>query len=373
MATGIPFVNDIDTDDDDYSDDTPPTSSEPTAARAADRARIAELDTRMMELEASLAALKQEKRLVQDRLAAYKYPICRRWRDIALATPGLWRAISFSLWNPKRHEQALRLLELSLYRSGSYLLSIELKDHHAVDMYQFCRTIAKQRARWEHLALCIERPLSDLPTGDIPLPFLRTLKLGWSAPYSTATTFLAAPLLQKVSIKGYLDTYGSIFPWSQITVLSVQRISIEECADLLPQLVNIVRCRLDVQSAADRPSWNVTLTHLETLILNSPSESMQRDMLATLTLPALRRIHLSEGLLNYTDPLTELVSRSGCSLQELCIPHTGYISRRMCLAAFPSTAIFYSPEDKLAIEDRVLEESEGSEESDDADSSEEEY
>ncbi|KAJ7612331.1 hypothetical protein DFH06DRAFT_152013 [Mycena polygramma] len=206
----------------------PPTSSEQAAARAADRARIADLDARMMELEASLTALKEEKKLVQDRLAAYAYPvltlpneitsevfihclpvypkcpapigilsphllcqICRKWRDIALTTPALWRAVSLTLRAPDRLEQAVCLLESSLARSGSRLLSIELKDNSTVDMSQFCRIIADYRARCEHLALSINKPFALLPTSHPSLPFLRTLKLGW--PGHVTPTVLAAP------------------------------------------------------------------------------------------------------------------------------------------------------------------------------------
>ncbi|KAJ7672384.1 hypothetical protein DFH06DRAFT_1467852 [Mycena polygramma] len=253
----------------------------------------------MMELEASLTALKEEKKLVQDRLAAYAYPcpapigilsphllcqICRKWRDIALTTPALWRAGSLTLRAPDRLEQAVCLLESSLARSGSRLLSIELKDNSTVDMSQFCRIIADYRARCEHLALSINKPFALLPTSHPSLPFLRTLKLGW--PGQVTPTVLAAPLLQKVDINGYLSSYRSIFPWSQITVLSVRAITTKECASLLPQLVNIVYCCLDVNEDGDT-DWSVILTHLETLILRSPAKHVQEFLLGTLTLPAL--------------------------------------------------------------------------------------
>ncbi|KAJ7672389.1 hypothetical protein DFH06DRAFT_91867 [Mycena polygramma] len=376
--------------------ETPPTSSE-RIARAADRARIADLDARIMDLEASLMVLKEEKKLVQDRLAAYAYPvltlpdeitsevftqllpvypkcpapidilflflvcgICRRWRDIALATPTLWRAVSLSLRNPKRREQAVRLLELFLPRSGACPLSIELKGTGpSVDMDRIYLMIAEHCARWEHM--CIDDLLARLPGGELPLPRLRTLKLGWPGEDLTETpTFLAAPLLKKVAIQGYLhDTHGFIFPWSQITVLSVQSISLEDCAYLLPQLPNLVRCRLDFHSAAQRPSWSVTLTHLKTLIVGDPLELEARFaeeyLLATLTAPALRRLHLSEARSGTTEVLTELVSRSGCSLEELCIPDTSGVSRHMCHTALPSTTVFFGPRERLTMEDLFLE------------------
>jgi hypothetical protein len=99
----------------------------------ADRARVADLDAQISHLERSLSALREEKNLAQERLDSYKYPvltlpneivseifihslpaypeyppltglhsptllthICRRWREIALGAPALWRAIQFN-------------------------------------------------------------------------------------------------------------------------------------------------------------------------------------------------------------------------------------------------------------------------------------
>ncbi|KAJ7612321.1 hypothetical protein DFH06DRAFT_151960 [Mycena polygramma] len=379
--------------------ETPPTSSE-RIARAADRARIADLDARIMDLEASLVALKEEKKLVQDRLTAYTYPvltlpneitsevfthllpvypkrpepidilslflvcrICRQWREIALATPTLWRAVSLTLWDREYIEPAILLLELLLLRSGSCPLSMKLTGSSPrVDsgMRRIYPMIAEHCARWEHMR--IDNRLALFPAGELSLPCLRTLKLQWAEENSTATPiFLAAPLLKKVAIQDYLhNTHGSIFPWSQITVLSVQRISLEECADLLPQLLNLVCCRLDFNPATHRPSWStsVTLAHLETLIMGDPfdleSRSTEEYILATLTVPALRRLHLS-GLIDSTDSLTELVSRSRCSLGELCIPGTSIVPRHMWHTVLPSTTVFFSPKERLTIEDLFLE------------------
>ncbi|KAJ6474423.1 hypothetical protein C8R47DRAFT_708876 [Mycena vitilis] len=99
----------------------------------ADRVRVAELEAHIVELQRSLAVLQSEKVSAQERLASYKYPvltvpneliseifihflpaypvcppltgprspavltqICHRWREVALSTPSLWRALSLS-------------------------------------------------------------------------------------------------------------------------------------------------------------------------------------------------------------------------------------------------------------------------------------
>ncbi|KAJ7672395.1 hypothetical protein DFH06DRAFT_1082346 [Mycena polygramma] len=273
------------------SDPTVPTASPSEgAAHAADRARIAQIDVQILELEASLHALKEERKSLQNRLDAYRYPvltlpnetvseifvhflpaypkcpppigllspyllcrICRKWREIALATPALWRAFSLSL-QKKRLPRTLRLMKLSLERSGSCLLAIVLKRYLAESskQAQFVRAITKHCARWEHLTLYIHEPLDALPGGDLPLPYLRTLRLGPNEEDPTTNpTFFAAPLLQKVEISAYRDAHGPIFPWSQLTVLLVHFISLKQFSDIIDQLVSIVHCRLYISANRD--------------------------------------------------------------------------------------------------------------------------
>ncbi|KAJ7074041.1 hypothetical protein C8F01DRAFT_6537, partial [Mycena amicta] len=102
--------------------------------RAADRIRLSAIDSQIESLQTALDALCSERKIVEDRLAAYTYPvltipneivseifmqyipiypacppllgdgsptklaqICRHWREIAHATPMLWGAIELFL------------------------------------------------------------------------------------------------------------------------------------------------------------------------------------------------------------------------------------------------------------------------------------
>ncbi|KAJ6457754.1 hypothetical protein C8R47DRAFT_168656 [Mycena vitilis] len=364
------------------------TAASERAARAADRARIFHINARIVELEAFLSALKEEKTSLQNRLDTYRYPvltlpneivseilvhflpvypkcpppmgplspyllcqICRKWRDIALATPALWRAFSLSLQKKKKRvAQALRLMELSLQRSGSCPLSIVLQRYGAESSKQarFVRAITKHCARWEHLTLYISEPLDALPGNDLPLPHLRTLRLGPNEEDPIAnSTFLAAPLLQKVEFSAYRDAHGPLFPWSQLTVLLVHFISLKQFADIIHQLVSIVHCRLYIRANRNHePSWrNATLSHLETLILEGhPREFMwySRGVLDTLTLPALQRLHVPQGLIGPAAGVAAFLSRSGCSLDQLCIPDAGPAFRREYSAPLPSVTVIFT-------------------------------
>ncbi|KAJ6588198.1 hypothetical protein B0H19DRAFT_200341 [Mycena capillaripes] len=353
-------------------------------ALAADRACIADIDAQISELESALNSLKEKRRLAQDRLDAYTYPvltlpnemvaeifvhflpaypkcpppiglrspyllcqICRKWREIAFATPALWRAISLSFSKKKRFEQKRHLLAISLERSGSCRLSINLSNPSGIvvksNMTQVVQTSANHCARWEHLNLSIPGPLTFLPNVELPLPSLRSLKLGYDRDNLTATpTFLAAPLLRKVALEVYRDVHGPILPWSQLTVLSVDYITLNQYADLLDRLVNLCYCYFyfddDDFNVGQSSLRNITLPHLETLVLELyVVQSQPPSILDNLTLPALRRLQISHSLLNPDDPidtLVSLVSRSRCILHELCVPDTPSLFDPLCRKAF---------------------------------------
>jgi hypothetical protein len=132
--------------------------------------------------------------------------------------------------------------------SGSCLLSVKLhSDMDLTDLNYFGPIIAVECERWEHLEFDMPRPLESFPADDeLSLLHLRTLKLGQDSETLIAgvtANFLAAPLLRKVALRTYCDAYGSIFPWSQLTVLCVDWIEASQCVDLLKQMANVVYCR----------------------------------------------------------------------------------------------------------------------------------
>ncbi|KAJ7498026.1 hypothetical protein B0H11DRAFT_1627029, partial [Mycena galericulata] len=127
---------------------------------AADRARLAELDAEIDALKSLLRTADIQRKRVKARLDAYKYPVftlpneivseiftrvlpvyprcpavlptllssvCRKWREIALSTPNLWRAICITMpMYSQIFESKWRLLETWLARSRKSPLSISL-------------------------------------------------------------------------------------------------------------------------------------------------------------------------------------------------------------------------------------------------------
>ncbi|KAJ7720921.1 hypothetical protein B0H16DRAFT_1738563 [Mycena metata] len=263
--------------------------------------------------------------------------ICRKWRDIALNTPALWRAFWISSHQSKFYPQrSLHLLEISLDRSGSFPLAIKLGERtesprmggasREPGLTEIVQIIAHHSARWENIELCIVAPLDRLPAVELPLPLLRTLRLGNLSNLALTPTFVAAPLLRKLNLEAYSAPLTSIFPWSQLTVLDVGWIMPGDCVDLLSLLVNIVVCRINVDYwiIQYNDSRNVTLPCLETFIFETLSswQGAPSTLLDRLTLPALKRLDIAEILLPRDNPVASLatfVARSGCDLSQLCI------------------------------------------------------
>lgn len=257
--------------------------AEEKAARAADRTRLADVEIQILELERSLASLKDEKSFLRDRLATYTYPvlnlpneivseifihflpgfpsypppigllspyllchICREWRDIAFATPALWTAISLSFHKVQNFPQKLGYLNASLGLSGSRLVSLKMETHLTDEskLARLAQTIIDNCSRWEYLEFPGTANFLPNPV-KLSLPFLRGLRLGRFLTGLTASP-LSVPSLQRLDLSFYHDHYSPIFPWSQLTVLAVGRIYLDQYSFIIPQLVNVVSCRLNI-------------------------------------------------------------------------------------------------------------------------------
>ncbi|KAJ7178161.1 hypothetical protein C8R46DRAFT_1075999, partial [Mycena filopes] len=345
--------------------------------RAADRRRLVDIAARLqdLELERSLSAgkelLETEQDLLQDRLNAYIYPvlslppevvseifirflpvyqrrapdkglyspvvlthICRLWREIALSTPRLWCTFKIilhavNLSSKENHDANLVGVEEWLQRSGSCPLSVEL-EYFRQDPPLILQTILAHKNRWEHLKLAAS--VSKLPTIVGPFPLLRTLTVTMWVGDSESddhrpTAFRDAPLLQRrVAIAQCYSEgrFRDMLPWSQLTVLVIQSIEVNESMGILALTPRLVHCDLTLWSVAegDAPS-HVSLDQLKTLKLRRSKFNAYSTMLSVLALqvPALRRLHIDEMYLmpDRVVALRALLMRWNCTPQEIRI------------------------------------------------------
>ncbi|KAJ7727040.1 hypothetical protein B0H14DRAFT_2544248 [Mycena olivaceomarginata] len=346
---------------------------------AADRARLAVLDAQILDLERSLSALRSQRQPVFERISAYTYPIltlpneitteifihflpnypswewppltgpdsptllaqiCRKWRDIALATPALWRAISLSDSRiPSEHR--VHLCNLWLSRSQCSPLSLELYGYHTIDPLratELVSALVSHRPRWERL-IVNDFSLSHLLVMDGPMPLLRTLEL-YTEGLDIQVSFLEAPLLRTVVIWD-AATETVALPWAQLTSLTLSHVSSQYYAPILRQASNLVHCALEFR---ERPKavdlLDVTLPYLHSLTLDGNGSE---EYVETFIVPALCNLQILNSYLEpeYIPTLAAFVAKSGCKLQNLRITYADSAFEHYFRKAFPSTTVSF--------------------------------
>ncbi|KAJ7630272.1 hypothetical protein FB45DRAFT_1058306 [Roridomyces roridus] len=311
--------------------------------RAADRARITEIDAEIRALEERIRVLREERAPCQQRMDAHKYPvlslaneviseifihfllpypacppltgresptalthICGNWRQIALATPKLWRAILLPFVDDEDERYVLRILTTCLERSGSCPISIQLEPDLRLSK-KFLKPILLHRQRWDlwnWLSLKVDEGSNDRHPNATPADF---------------------PRLREVTLNHV--RHWSWLPVSQLTSLTLEDISPTKYIPLLQSEVNLLCLRI-VDCEGRKPiQGDVHLSRLETLVMvhSEPRDRHQPyygdPVLQIFTVPALRTLQISGTIMsdNPTALLTSLITRSGCKLQRVFV------------------------------------------------------
>ncbi|KAJ6548575.1 hypothetical protein B0H19DRAFT_1378989 [Mycena capillaripes] len=324
------------------------------ASLEADRARAADLESQILDLELALSSLRIDHALVQERLDSYKYPvltlpneiiseifvhflpiypscsplmgilspntllcICQRWKAIALSTSTLWRAISFEYMLDPGIEAQCSMAEAWLRRSGLCPLSIDM----IATTDRLLTVIVPHRARWEHVKLTIT--LSGLFPGDGDFPLLQQLEIRGNAATPPTLSFPDMPLLRAVTLWNF-DYPPRFLPWAQLTSLTLIAKQPHECTPLLAHATNLLYCELILFDDERFSQPNVTLPYLESLVLFNLDEKDEMPVtgyLLCFIAPALCRLQVPERCLGH-DPiatLTSFISNSQCKLREVHI------------------------------------------------------
>ncbi|KAJ7604209.1 hypothetical protein FB45DRAFT_62976 [Roridomyces roridus] len=330
------------------------------AIRLADRARVAQLAAEISRLQAELDPH-------QKRLDDYTYPvlsipteivseiliqclppypecpplkgpsspmcltqICRQWREIALTTPKLWRAIPLRLKAIRREED---IVPLWLQRSGIQPLSIQMESGDFEGAWLSAATLRALREcqnRWEHVNLA----LADSELGRIegPMPLLRSLSLKMynfartERPVSTAVDF---PRLRTFTVDRLIYV-GDWAPWSQLACLTLQRVAPSQYLSHLQTAVNLVHLTIldctetGLTHVHDPLPNTIELPHLETLVLvDSDEQATFPHSFRIFKLPSLRTVQLPAPWLGQwpVDEFTSFMTKCGCigNLQKLVL------------------------------------------------------
>ncbi|KAJ6454663.1 hypothetical protein C8R45DRAFT_1189309 [Mycena sanguinolenta] len=345
------------------------------SSRAADRGRIADIEGQILSLKGSIQALEAKKLRVQERLNSYAYPaltlpneitseiftkflpdypcpppltgrlspttlthICRKWREIALSTPALWRAISFP--RHLRENARLRILQSWLRRSGCLPLSLKTEDINSG------KVRGEELDALEYVTLAIDQ--SALHTFQAAMPLLRQLEV--QVEYSGTvipTQSREVPRLRAVTLWSPFYFTADFLPWAQLTSLTLVDQSFPICTSILQHTINLVHCHLAICSdhGLTEPVPDVRLPFLESLVLtefldnNDPhDEPVVGQYLKVLHTPALNTLVIPEVIL-HPDPLGVLrgfILHSGCHLQRLCVTGRVFLPEDVYPEAFLS-------------------------------------
>ncbi|KAJ7149293.1 hypothetical protein C8R43DRAFT_506101 [Mycena crocata] len=278
--------------------------------------------------------------------------ICHQWREIALTTSALWRAISLD-YRLQHHTWAgtHELLQLYITRSRAFPLSIEVFADDELPP-EAEATLVSHRLRSEFLTLRWDGVDTFSTLFGRPMPVLRHLDLLFCHTPGPDPLFDSrdVSLLRSVALECGSDGVG--LPWAQLTTLKLVCVPPNECTRVLQQTASLVHCELSLY--LEIPDDNIhiqepdiTLPHLETFHFKVvDGHPFAPYMIECFILPALRSLEVEEELLG-SDPIHTLrafLSKSGCTLQELHIgDHNGeLVTVNSYRRAFPSIPNFTS-------------------------------
>ncbi|KAJ6448376.1 hypothetical protein C8R47DRAFT_399366 [Mycena vitilis] len=293
--------------------------------------------------------------------------ISRTWREIALTTPALWRAIPFYTHTITPFARRLEIFNIWLRRSSRCPLSIEIGIHHqdqglgrlhkedmyghsmTDNVYEVVAAAALHSARWEYLKLHVQTNV--FPTMGSPMPLLRCLDLDLEDTYRAKDVgeFRSLPALRTL-VLNFDDLASSTvnLPWAQLTSFTLTGAASDVCLSILQQTHNLLHCELQVTEVrsnghAVRPPDIERLPRLQSLTFLD--DCILAWDLDTLTFPALRSLRVPELFLrrNYIEALSSIVSKSGAELQDIYIVDRRALSEGSYREAFPSIARFSFP------------------------------
>ncbi|KAJ7604213.1 hypothetical protein FB45DRAFT_1083165, partial [Roridomyces roridus] len=266
--------------------------------------------------------------------------ICRKWRDIALATPQLWRSIL--LRAPGDDRVPLEWLE----RSGLSPLCIQMQlDEQARLHPQTLAAILLHQQQWEYVDLTLGEDEMALLQG--PMPLLRVLILSVEDSGSSRRPNINAcdfPRLHVLWLDGFIHMQlGDWFPWSQLTSLRLTNMDSSTYLSALNGAVKLVELNLIncfQYGKKDLPDVNLPLLE-NFLLVDSDSEPYFPRELDTFILPSVHTLQVPAAFLGHEMPLdifASFVAKSGCASLEK-VPITGdswAISRRAFRRRFPA-------------------------------------
>ncbi|KAJ7185635.1 hypothetical protein C8R46DRAFT_1061268 [Mycena filopes] len=266
--------------------------------------------------------------------------ICRRWRDIAISTPHLWR----SCMNLHKRKDAEGVVSAWLARSLPYPVSFTL-NLGRVALPQVLEETIIHCERWTAVEIiaCDQVPFAfDQVRGRLPLLTKFCLDFDSAEIFEC---FAEAPLLKEVYIVGGIgsDPDAILLPWHQLTSLTCEGLSDLECQEILRRCPALVACSFLAER--DRAGAAILshppIVHHQLRSLKFAEEDGNLDVIRLLELPSLRllSVEVSSGADDDLGILRQFLARSRCQLESLSLHIITHQHILQCLPLLTSLVI----------------------------------
>ncbi|KAK7065069.1 hypothetical protein R3P38DRAFT_2595464 [Favolaschia claudopus] len=236
--------------------------------------------------------------------------VCRRWRQLAHATPALWtRQPPLQLRQGEAHtRESILTIKTYLERSRSFPISLRLRcsSWDTEIPPALADVLLLGAPRWRHLVLwdCppVLQALAKLPGGTLNTIQTVTLRGYGADEMPAASAFLCAPLLRKVTLDiEHIQKFP--MPWAQLTHLELEQANFALCLNILLQGTNLIHAKFRPdQGNEEDPNIPapasithlplITLPFLETLDLSLPCGDAITSCFGRLALPKVRKLHM---------------------------------------------------------------------------------
>ncbi|KAJ7626929.1 hypothetical protein FB45DRAFT_1004573 [Roridomyces roridus] len=311
------------------------------ATNAQLRARLSEVQSKIVELETQLFLLHREEASLRTALHSVVYPVltlpddttteifqrylgsplvlasvCKQWRAVALSCPRLWPAIAGPL--PAHARILANLLRSRLSRVGSLPFRIDATLSTTGEEFAI---LTPYLAQLLNLRLYVSGPIAF--PGEVLLSSLQELALEHRGNFMGQTdwriTLPITPRLRILHLSHMRSSQISV-PWSQLTDLTLYGQTIREALVILQLTANLVTLHARLQPQADISTGLVELRHLRTI------STLSFGVLKHIKTPLLSDLEIRNFSTAAVPVVRDLISRSGCPIHKLLLkspPHSG--------------------------------------------------
>jgi hypothetical protein len=259
--------------------------------------------------------------------------VCKLWRQISMDLPYLWVSLPVFVSMGNSYPP-LDFVRLWLARSGHLPLLLSLYQQNESDANCFVaeevlRIFSQHASRWYSIQLHLSRNARLPILESRPTPMLETFEIQ-SVEVDALMGLKVVPRLLHIHVSHIPDLSLSgdnslPVPWSQLTSLTLDSISVESSIRILCMCPNLGKCSYTIDTHHGAvPFLSVVHVMLKTLVVNI-SHNYLSTFLEHLTLPQLFQVTVySNDMAEWPQgTFSRLLERSSCHLRQLEVYNAG--------------------------------------------------